>query len=317
MAVDKDQTAWLPEPPPPRPARRDAAIDAALRKFEGVDEGTLPAGQRPRPSWTRAHRTQLSMALSAFLLVLIGIPAAWIGVRQAPVPVAHETGCVGAACNSKPVAMPSRQAPPAAEVAQAPAAPVSANSRAPLRTNRGADADAAAANRQLAGVPAAAPPEAQPVAAAPPPPPPPPSPPPPPPPAASAERDSVQAGSQDLVVTGSRIREPNVSAFERAPRPQTGRTASGASAKAVAKDQPYAAFVRQLQAAVRANDRRAIIALIAFPLQVNGAHPRIYREAASVQRDFDRIFTPRVRRAILAQDPSQIFSRDQGGMVGD
>src|SRR6476619_1401009 len=127
MAVDKDQTAWLPEPPPPRPARRDAAIDAALRKFEGVDEGALPAGQRPRPSWTRAHRTQLSMALSAFLLVLIGIPAAWIGVGQPPVLVAHETGCVGAACNSKPVAMPSRQAPPAAEVAQAPATPVGAN----------------------------------------------------------------------------------------------------------------------------------------------------------------------------------------------
>ena len=38
MAVEKDQSAWLPEPPPPRPARRDAAIDAALRRFDGIDE---------------------------------------------------------------------------------------------------------------------------------------------------------------------------------------------------------------------------------------------------------------------------------------
>ena len=38
MAVDSDQTDWLPKPPPPRPARRDAAIETALRKFDGVDE---------------------------------------------------------------------------------------------------------------------------------------------------------------------------------------------------------------------------------------------------------------------------------------
>ena len=37
----------------------------------------------------------------------------------------------------------------------------------------------------------------------------------------------------------------------------------------------------------------------------------------SVSRDFDRIFTPRVRRAILAQKAGELFVRDQGAMIGD
>ena len=51
MAVEQDQAGLLPEPPPPRPARRDAAIDAALRKFDGVEEPALAARERPAPGW--------------------------------------------------------------------------------------------------------------------------------------------------------------------------------------------------------------------------------------------------------------------------
>jgi hypothetical protein len=51
---------------------------------------------------------------------------------------------------------------------------------------------------------------------------------------------------------------------------------------------------------------------------VNGASgARTYRDAASVERDFDRIFTARVKHAILAQRPDGLFVRDQGAMVGD
>src|SRR5438552_1151443 len=161
MVVEKDQSAWLPEPPPPRPARRDAAIDAALRRFDGIDE---PASIRERPpSWARTHRPQMAVIVSALLLMIVGIPAALIGLRMAT-----------------------------------PSAP--------------------------------------------------------------------------------------------------------------AIDPAYKVFLSRLRRAVRSNDRQAVIALIGFPLRVNmerGA--KSYPDARSVERDFDRIFTPRVRRAILGQRANRLF----------
>ena len=140
--------------------------------------------------------------------------------------------------------------------------------------------------------------------------PPPPAPAPPPPPVA----DESEAVAQSLIVTGSRARRPP--AAERS-----------ADAKAEERDNEiaadsanpaYAAFLSRLQAAVRAGDRRAIIALIDFPLRVNEAKgPRLYRDARSVERDFERIFTPKVRRAILGQRADRLFVRDQGAMIGD
>ncbi|HET8750795.1 MAG TPA: hypothetical protein VFM42_08650, partial [Sphingomicrobium sp.] len=92
MAVEKDD--WLPEPPPPRPARRDAAIEAALRKFDGVEDAAPAARERPRRSWASTHRPQLAVLVSAMLVVVVGIPAALIGISnqqstsvQAPPPV--------------------------------------------------------------------------------------------------------------------------------------------------------------------------------------------------------------------------------------
>ena len=83
-------------------------------------------------------------------------------------------------------------------------------------------------------------------------------------------------------------------------------------------DQPYETFLARLQAAVRANDRRSVIGLIAFPLRVNSkGGARFYRNARSVERDYERIFTPKVSQAILAQRPDQLFVRDVGAMVGD
>ena len=61
-----------------------------------------------------------------------------------------------------------------------------------------------------------------------------------------------------------------------------------------------------------------MIALISFPLRVNAASgARTYRDARSVERDFDRIFTPRVKQAIARQRAENLFVRDQGAMIGD
>lgn len=110
------------------------------------------------------------------------------------------------------------------------------------------------------------------------------------------------------MVTGSRLRQPNLSKQR--------------SAKSVASPQrataAYEPFLASLQNAVREDDRPAIVRLIAFPLRVNqGGRTRIYRSAEAVERDFDQIFTSRVKRAILNQRADQLFVRDQGAMIGD
>jgi len=281
--MEKDQSAWLPEPPPPRPARRDAAIEAALRKFDGVEDAALPAREEPRRAWASAHRPQLALALSAMLLVVIGVPAALIGIRNESAPP-ERTVVV------RDVEPPPAPAPRAAEPAPAPA-PVPQPPPA-LRKYRGVDREDVLNSLPQAE---AAPPVA--AVAAPPPPPPPP---PPAPPAARAQ----ESLTQDLVVTGSRIAEPALEA--------------PSAAKVMSADQPYATFLSRLRTAVRGNDRDALIALVSFPLRVNFAGgARTYRDAASLGRDFDRVFTPKVKRAVLAQRADRLFVRDLGAMVGD
>ena len=109
--------------------------------------------------------------------------------------------------------------------------------------------------------------------------------------------------ADNIVVSGSHIR--------------TTLQAPGA-AKAISPERAYGAFLSRLQSAVQSNRHRAVIGLISFPLRVNAADgPRTYRDAKSVERDFDRIFTPRVKQAIARQQANKLFVRDQGAMVGD
>ena len=103
------------------------------------------------------------------------------------------------------------------------------------------------------------------------------------------------------MVTGSRIR-PTA-------KPQ---------AQAAQKANPYASFLYRLQTAVRAKDRDAVMGLVAFPLRVNGQGPsRIYRDADSLERDYDKVFSRKVRQAILGQRADGLFVRDQGAMIGN
>src|SRR5438067_492229 len=90
MAVEKDQAAWLPEAAPPRPARREAAIEAALRKFDRVDEAASTAKEGKRRSWSSPHRPRLAVFASAMLLLVVGIPAALIGIRNTEPPRASK-----------------------------------------------------------------------------------------------------------------------------------------------------------------------------------------------------------------------------------
>lgn len=298
MALEKDD--WLPEPPPPRPARRDSAIEAALRKFDGTEAAAPAPVQGSRRSWASTHRPAFAVLVSAMLLVVIGIPAALIGIRNQP--------------------STSEQAPPRVAVHDTETAPRAAVAPAPVaetpslpdiqpphaRKYRGADGAVVADEEPTleAAPPAVAKPQAAApaaVAAAPPPPPAPPQPP------ARAAKGAQEAAkmADNVVVTGSRIPAPELAA------------PNALESKAVGQS-PYSTFLSRLQAAVRANDRRSVVAVIDLPLRVNFAGgARVYRDAASVQRDFDRIFTPKVRSAVLGQRPDRLFVRDQGAMVGD
>jgi hypothetical protein len=311
MAAQKDQSGWLPTPPPPRPARRDAAIEAALRRFDGAEDAAPPAREGPRRSWASTHRPQLAMAFSAMLLVVVGVPAALIGLRNSPSTSEHAPPTV-VARDTTQVASEKPSAPKSELADVAPSAPAPPAAPEP-RQLRAADSSAgvdSAPVAQTAPLPptVAAPPAPAPVApmmaTAPPPPPPP-----PPAPAARGERSS-EAMADNVIVTGSRISEPSRAA-------SSGLQAKTAE-RAAAIDPAYVSFLSRLQTAVRANDHRAVIEMIAFPLRVtSGGTTRLYPDAQSVERDFDRIFTPRLKRSILNQRADRLAIRGGAVMVGN
>ena len=319
MAVEKDQSAWLPEPPPPRPARRDAAISAALRKFDGLDEPTGSSPQKARISWVSTHRPQAAMLVSAMLLVVIGIPAALVSLRNPP--ATHESEPRQADVNVEPFApAPPPAAPgagPTGQSSQARPSQLSSISSPPTivsaaRGRVSAPPSAAEAKTVEEPSPAVAAPVIEPAPAPPAPsleasplPSPPPPPPPPAPQAlAGAEKATDRAVADNVVVTGS-----------RAPRPGLE---TPTDAEAVSDEAAYQHFLPKLQAAFERNDRRAIIKLVGLPLRVNfKTGPEVYRDHRSLERDFDRIFTAKVRLAVLGQKPDNLFVRDQGAMVGD
>jgi len=295
------ESVSLPEPPSPRPAARDAAVGAALRRFDGVDE---PGVAAPRlVPWSR--RPQFQLAMAASLALVVGLPAALIGLREqgsapakvsapaAPAPRQPQGNPAGTAADAaQPVAGTSEQGPRPPLVAsprQVPAAPP------PAVALNEAPAPAAERDEDYAA--------------------PPPPPPPPPAPAPEMAQKSAEASAGELVVTGTRIPRSSLTS----PSPVTVVSSERDQISSVAKrDRGYAAFLERLQAAVGDKDRGAVIRLIRFPLRVNsGGRSQIYPDARSVRRDFDTIFTPRVRQTILAQRADRLFIRDVGAMIGD
>jgi tetratricopeptide (TPR) repeat protein len=210
MASDDDIARLLPEPPPPRPARREASIAEALRRFDGVEEP--PPIAAPRPSrWRGLGRPQIGVLVSAALIALIGAPAAWISLHDrfpaTGVPASNVTESVAVADAPASVPNPS---PAASGTPASPSAAALRSAATPGNAPAGL-ADKAAAAPVANAVPAAPPPPApamkmaQPSAAAPPPPPP------PPPAVASRAAPALEAqpdATADIAVTASRMRAP-------------------------------------------------------------------------------------------------------------
>ena len=77
------------------------------------------------------------------------------------------------------------------------------------------------------------------------------------------------------------------------------------------------AFLAALSAAVKAGDKQKVAAMVQYPLYVNtGKLRRLVRSRSEFAMDYDRIFTPAVRKAIERQVPECLFANWQGVMIG-
>jgi hypothetical protein len=76
-------------------------------------------------------------------------------------------------------------------------------------------------------------------------------------------------------------------------------------------------IVMQLQQAVRANDKAWLAAHTKYPLSYFGRGKRIIRDKAAFIRNYALLFGAKLRAAILAQDPANVFENWRGLMVGD
>lgn len=323
MGTDSDDMISLPIPPPPRPAARRDAIDAALRKFDGIEEAPAERPARKRPSrlqWATAHRRPVGALVTAALIAVVLIPAVPLILRdsapdvvpqaEAPdqvQPVRNGSICAGADCAEKD--KPAFETGEADQAVAAEAAPSPARPRLQaVGADDRRDLAAAAADREVAmetSPPVVAAPAPAAVMAAP-------APPPPAPPPPHAEQKA--SGAENIAVTGSRMRASNAARQNVAD--EVGYAAK--SAGHLSKTDGNGEFLSRLQAGVKANDRSAIIGLIGFPLRVNlDGRARTYRSREDVERDFDRIFTTQVRSAVLNQRPDNLMSRDGGRLMGN
>jgi hypothetical protein len=59
--------------------------------------------------------------------------------------------------------------------------------------------------------------------------------------------------------------------------------------------------------------------MVNYPLTVHSAagRPTIYPNAAALNANYARVFTPDVKAAVAAAKPDNLFARDLGVMIGD
>ena len=293
----------LPTPPPPRPARRDATIDLALRRFDGEPDPVAPRPAPGRAGWVVGGLRQRPAGLLASVLIVaaIGVPATLVGLRdQQPVDAVRERS---AAAPSAPAGDAAQVADSAAEEASSPTGPSGA---LPVTKPASPVSDAPRLDLETSGLRERSPdPEARNVAspafAAPAPSPPPP--PPPPPPAARAPDTAGQAASEvadamesgEVVVTGSRRAETaakNTNSLAEEALDLRRRSAPGYVERALAKQ--------------RRGDWRGALADLDRAYDRDPRNPAILRARALVRRqlgDTRRAEADDARAAILEARP--------------
>ncbi|MBY8826274.1 tetratricopeptide repeat protein [Sphingomonas colocasiae] len=187
MVNDGDIAAALPDPPPPAPARREAAIEAALRRFDGADakdaSPSRDAAPRSLPWWRQLGRPQIGAMVSAALVALVGVPAVWMSIENRQ--IAYTPGAP-ADRTARPGPGQTQTAPQPESAASSTAAP-DAGHPAPPQAPATAPLPQPAIALAEAGIPAPAPP--------------------PPPPSELAPPAQADMAVQDITVSASRRSE--------------------------------------------------------------------------------------------------------------
>lgn len=88
MTSDDDIRAILPELPPPAPKPREAAIGAALARFDGVPVPARNPRPEPRRWWQSVRRPQAGLIAAVVVVAAISLPLA----LQTPLPFAPPAG---------------------------------------------------------------------------------------------------------------------------------------------------------------------------------------------------------------------------------
>jgi len=139
VGIDNDLSALLPEPPLPRPARREAAVEEALRRFDAGGEHAPELTSRPRRAPARGGwaRPQIAALASIALVVLVSVPI-WLTERNrlpgGPIGVSSP-----AQGEATPSVVPTASPQPATPAATAPGPAEPENIFPPLTATREQD----------------------------------------------------------------------------------------------------------------------------------------------------------------------------------
>ncbi|MFT3974945.1 MAG: hypothetical protein QM699_16335 [Amaricoccus sp.] len=81
---------------------------------------------------------------------------------------------------------------------------------------------------------------------------------------------------------------------------------------------PYQAFFGKLQKAVAADDKATVAGLVSYPFETQvGGKKVTLRDAHHFVAAYDKIVTPKVKKALAAQEYASISANSRGVMVGD
>lgn len=114
---DDDLKAFLPEPPPPAPKRKEAAISEALARYDGQPAPERRSQAETAPWWKKLQRPQAGLLATAALVAAISLPFAWMAPDHGT-PAAEEQ----VSDNFRDLSSPARldiEAPTAAPPAEA------------------------------------------------------------------------------------------------------------------------------------------------------------------------------------------------------
>ncbi|PJI89304.1 tetratricopeptide repeat protein [Sphingomonas koreensis] len=180
---DEGLSGLLPKAPPPRPARREAAIAAAMRRFDGIaDAPAEPQHMPARPPLWKSRWGQAGAFASILLVAMITVPIALETPPRTPpaprsqAPVAERVAKADPRADSPQAPGPARPAKPPAATPDAPSAPATrgAGASPPAADTATASSETAqpemlASRLERAPSPRLAPPAPPPPAAPPPP----------------------------------------------------------------------------------------------------------------------------------------------------